>query len=73
VNFWFWRQEEDKRISAPTMTGIMNGAYYVRNSHNPSSRTPRQEWDIKVSEINENKAKEKKNSHNPSSRTPRQE
>jgi hypothetical protein len=25
------------------MSGIMNGVYYLRNSHNPSSRLPRQE------------------------------
>ena len=44
-----WRQEEDKRIHAPTMTGIMHGAYYLKNSHNPLSRIPRQEWDMQVS------------------------
>lgn len=41
-----WRQEEDKKIRAPTMTGIMNGVYYHRNTFNPLSRTPRQEWDM---------------------------
>jgi len=41
-------QEADKLIHAPTMTGIMSGAYYLRNSHNASSRTPRQEWDMQL-------------------------
>ena len=43
-----WRQEADKTTNAPTMTGIMAGAYYMRNSHNPSCRIPRQEWDMQV-------------------------
>ena len=30
-------------MEMPTMSGIMSGAYYLRNSHNPSSRLPRQE------------------------------
>jgi len=33
-----WRQEEDKHLRAPTMTGIMNGVYYHRNTHNAFSR-----------------------------------
>mmetsp|Transcript_2811 Transcript_2811/g.6714 ORF Transcript_2811/g.6714 Transcript_2811/m.6714 type:complete len:414 (+) Transcript_2811:22-1263(+) len=43
-----WRQEQDENLGAPTMTGIMSGAYYFQRSQQGSSKVPRQEWDYEM-------------------------
>ena len=42
------QQEQDENLGAPTMTGIMSGAYYFQRGKMGPTKAPRQEWDYEM-------------------------